>query len=82
MLTFEAMYSSTATMYLMDALGRTVWQSGALIHAGGNVQDISYPLCIGRSLLFCVIHRLWSGNVSNSNQSLSINRAERSIFKL
>lgn len=42
-LTFEATFSSTATMYLMDALGRTVWQSGALIHAGGNVQDISFP---------------------------------------
>ena len=42
MLTFEAMHPSTATMYLMDALGRTVWQSSSLIHAGGNV-DVSFP---------------------------------------
>ena len=42
-LTFEALYPSNASMYLMDALGRTVWQSFSMIHAGSNSVDVSFP---------------------------------------
>ena len=43
MLTFEALYPSNASMYLMDAVGRTVWQSSSMIHAGSNSVDVSFP---------------------------------------
>ena len=42
-LTFEALYPSNASMYLMDALGRTVWQSSSMINAGSNSVDVSFP---------------------------------------
>ena len=42
-LTFESLDKSSASIYLMDALGRTVWQSSSMITSGSNSVDISFP---------------------------------------